>query len=113
MTSLYSNPSVQKLNGRPHKCIQCNTTGTVLDTTRKVEKWVKVEKGESAPCAYSDCRGCQHCGRKPIQVHPDVTCPTCKGEGYTKVEYEPIKEEQITVHKERKISVICKVNSSS
>jgi len=90
-----------KMNGRPFKCPQCKSSGIIYDTTRKVEKWIPISPGEYAPCAYNDCRGCSHCGEKPIQVHPQIPCPTCDGLGYTKVEYEPVIEPKVTGYKKK------------
>ncbi len=90
-----------KMNGRPFLCPQCSTLGIIYDTTTKVEKWVPVDKGEYAPCAYNDCRGCRHCGLKPVQVHPEITCPTCDGIGYTREEFEPIIEPKVTGYKRK------------
>lgn len=87
--------------GRPHICPQCNTSGKILDTSKKIEKWISVPKGEYAPCAYNDCRGCGHCGLKPIHVHPIINCPTCIGYGYTKYEYENIEEKVITGYRKK------------
>lgn len=90
-----------KMNGRPFRCPQCNTNGTIYDTTTKVEKWIPVPNGEYAPCAYNDCRGCSHCGMKSVRVHPQIPCPTCDSIGYTREEYEPILEPKITGYKKK------------
>ena len=92
-------PFKHAMNGRPHICPHCLTTGEIRDTTRTVKKWVTVSEGEYAPCAYNDCRGCSHCGQKPIYINPLITCPTCNGEGYTAVEFEPTIEKVVTGYK--------------
>ena len=95
-------PYNQSQRGRSYRCIQCKTAKKIQDKSRKIEEWIPISDGEYAPCAYNDCRGCQHCGMKPIQVHPMITCPTCNGHGYTEAEYEPTYEKVLTGYKRKK-----------
>ncbi len=92
----------QKEYGRPHECPQCKTSGIISDKTTTITKYIPIGEGEYAPCAYNDCRGCSHCGMKPIEVYPKITCPTCTGNGYTAVKYEPIVEPTVVGYKEKK-----------
>lgn len=86
--------------GRSNLCVCCKCTGKVEDMTRQVEEWIPVAKGEYAPCAYNDCRGCSHCGEKCIKVNPIVTCTLCQGHGYTAKQYQEVTKQVITGYKE-------------
>ena len=86
--------------GRSNLCVCCNGTTKVTDISRKVEQWVALSPGETAPCAYDDCRGCGHCKEKSIMVNPIVTCTLCQGHGYTQKKYQPITKQVISGYKE-------------
>lgn len=81
----------RKLAGLVHECPKCKTSGKVNHPDKKtVSLWVPIKQGETADCAYNDCRGCPHCGEKETFVVIRIPCDLCDGKGYLKEEPRPV-----------------------
>ena len=88
------------LIGKKHVCPKCNGIGQT-NSDEKVLLWVACAPGETAPCAYNDCRGCGHCRQKEELGYVKVECKLCIGYGYTAAQYVPVTKQVITGYTEK------------